>query len=112
VSGDAEGFGSGQGTFDVVWPSGPTAADGTTAATTRASFERAVIAFLWNGAFHGDVLYPELASRLSTRFPASRCVGYDVFGDTHGRDEERVVAALPSALQEHGVQFVISGIGN
>jgi hypothetical protein len=39
-----------------------------------------------------------------------RFVRYDVFGSTHGGDEQRVIAELPARLRERQVDAVISGM--
>jgi hypothetical protein len=40
----------------------------------------------------------------------TRVLCYDTFGSTHGRDEQRVLAELPSKLKALGVDAVISGM--
>ena len=47
----------------------------------------------------------------STRFVFNYAMAWREFGNTHGGDERKVVAALPQRLKELGVDAVISGMG-
>lgn len=47
---------------------------------------------------------------LAERFPDLRLIGHEVFGNTHGSDERKVVAELPGRLKGMGAHAVISGM--
>ena len=40
-----------------------------------------------------------------------RFVNYDVFGSTHGEDEQRILVDLPQKLRDLDVHALISGMG-
>jgi hypothetical protein len=95
----------------VVWPRGARLVDIAPAAKRPQSLAGKTIAFLWDYLFRGDEVFRILEEGLKERFPGARFVGYQTFGNTHGSDEHRVVAALPGRLQDHRVDAVISGMG-
>ena len=69
------------------------------------------VAFLWDHVFRGDELFPVLERELVARHPDIEIVGYAEFGNFHGSDEAKVIAALPNELESRRVQAVISGNG-
>ena len=98
-------------TYDVVWPKSPRGVHAVDPAPRLDSLDGKRVAFLWDYLFRGDELFPLLADELAARFPTVEILDYDIFGNTHGGDEREMIAALPSALREHRVDAVVSGIG-
>jgi len=65
---------------------------------------------LWDDLFRGDEIFPILERELVQRFPGVRFVRYDVFGSTHGPEEQRLIAERPERLRALRVDAVISGM--
>jgi hypothetical protein len=99
-------------TYEVVWPL--SAKHGTDDALPARldTLDGKVVAELWDYLYDGDRAYPLLREELTRRFPSARFVEYRAFGNIHGPDELEVVARLPEALAEHGVDAVICGVGH
>ena len=100
----------GRETYRVVWPRGAKTVQATNVAPRLGTLDGKVIGQLWDDLFRGDEIFPILEEELARRFPGVRFVRYDVFGSTHGRDEQRVLAELPSKLKALEVDAVISGM--
>jgi hypothetical protein len=69
------------------------------------------IGFVWDHVFRGDELFAVIEYALMERDRGLTFVGYEAFGDIHGRDAAEVVAALPSRLRAEEVDAVIVGVG-
>ena len=103
--------------FEVVWPRAPRGVQSQRLAERLprlggldgASPVR--IAFLWDHVFRGDEVFPALATELRRRVPGIDIVDYDQFGNTHGGDEDEVIAGLPDALARRHVDAVVSAMG-
>ena len=52
-----------------------------------------------------------LEKYLAEKYPRIKFVNYKEFGTTHGKDEAKVIADLPSNLKKYGYDAVISGVG-
>jgi len=104
------GAGDGREIYEVVWPRGVRTAVMSELAPRLSSLDGKTIGQLWDDLFRGDEIFPILERELSQRFPGVRFVRYDVFGSTHGGDEQRVIAELPDRLREQNVDAVISGM--
>ena len=96
--------------YRVVWPRGPHDGAGGDVAPRLATLEGKTIGQLWDDLFRGDEIFPMLEEELARRYPGVRFVRYDVFGSTHGRDEQQVLAELPAKLKALEVDAVISGM--
>jgi hypothetical protein len=96
--------------YRVVWPRGVQTAVMTELAPRLDSLAGKTIGQLWDDLFRGDEIFPILERELGQRFPGVRFVRYDVFGSTHGGEEQRVIAALPERLRALQVDAVISGM--
>ena len=97
-------------TYRTVWPRGKQTTDVTALADRLDTLSGKTIGQLWDYLFRGDEIFPILERELAGRFPGVRFVRFDVFGSTHGGEEQRVVAELPERLQQLGVDAVISGM--
>jgi hypothetical protein len=101
---------SGQTRERVLWPRGKKTVEVLSLAKRLHTLEGKTIGQLWDDLFRGDEIFPMLEQALSARFPGVKFVSYRVFGSTHGREEQRVLAELPARLGQHGVDAVISGM--
>jgi len=61
--------------------------------------------------FKGEEIFPMLRELLKHRYPDIRFVEYTMFGNTHGAQEEEMIATLPETLRKYGCNAVISGVG-
>lgn len=99
---------------DVVWPSAPLRVEeryeGEFAAR-GGDLARRRIGFIWDYVFHGDMMFEEIERELGARFEGVSFVGHEVYGNTHGHDEEEVLERLPEVLRATGVDSVILGVG-
>ena len=69
------------------------------------------VGFVWDHVFRGDEMFKTAEEELRAGDPRLTFVGYQAFGDIHGRDAANVVASLPSRLQAEEVDAVIVGVG-
>ncbi len=97
--------------YEVVSPLGPSAAEPVRPSPPIADLRDKTIGELWDYVFKGDQMFRIIRRVLSERYPGVRFVPFETFGNTHGKDEERIVAALPSMLRDLGADAVISGVG-
>ncbi len=98
-------------TFDDVWPKSARAVQARRAATRPVTLDGLRFAFLWDHVFRGDEVCPILERELRRRHPSIEVLGHEVFGNTHGSDEKRMLDRLPDALRDRGVDAVVSGMG-
>ena len=97
--------------YDVVWPGSPSGIEHRELAPRLDTLDGKRIGFLWDYLFRGDELFPVLERELSARFEGVTFVGYDIFGNTHGGDEAKVIDRLPDTLRSRAVDAVVSGMG-
>ena len=97
--------------LSALWPGGDNAVAPIETASRPASLSARRVGFLWNHMFRGEEIFPLLARQLEAEFEGVEFVGFDEFGSTFGADEHAVIDALPSRLDDLGVDAVISGIG-
>ena len=97
--------------YRVVWPLGRRGVKTGTAAPRLESLEGKTIGELWNYLYGGDQLFPLIEVLLKERFPHIKFINYAKFGNTHGKKEKEVIAALPGKLAEYGCDAVISATG-
>ena len=101
---------SNDGYFEAFWPRSPRQARIKPLAPRLDSLEGKTIAQLWDYMFHGDEIFELIEDALKARFPGVRFVSWREFGNTHGKDEREVVAALPQRFKELGIDAAISGM--
>jgi hypothetical protein len=99
------------GHYEVYWPRSPRLSKLRPLARRLDTLAGKKIAFLWDYLFRGDEVFAVLEQELKSRFPGLACVDWREFGNTHGTDERKVVAALPERFKELGVHAAISGMG-
>jgi hypothetical protein len=96
---------------DVVWPLGRQVSTRIPPPAPVADLRRATVGFLWDYVLRGDEIWASIRPELAARFPGVQLVGFDVFGNLHGPDEERERAALPGRLAATRVDSVIVATG-
>ncbi len=94
--------------YSVVRPVGRWAAEPI---RVRAATVARRVGFVWDHVFRGDEMFKVAEEELRARDPRLTFVGYQAFGDIHGRDAAQVVASLPSRLRAEEVDTVIVGVG-
>ena len=99
------------GHYEVYWPRSPRRSELRPLARRLDTLAGKKIAFLWDYLFRGDEVFAVLEEELKARFPGVSFVDWREFGNTHGTDERKVVAALPERFKELGVDAAISGMG-
>jgi hypothetical protein len=97
--------------YKALWPRSPRQARVKSLAKRLDTFEGKTIGWLWDYVFRGDEVFEQLEESLRERYPGLNFVHWREFGNTHGSDERRVVAALPEMLKAKGVDAVVSGMG-
>ena len=98
------------GHFDALWPRSPRLLKKKTLAPRLDMLAGKRIAFIWDYMFRGDEVCTLLEEGLKARFPGIEIVSWEVFGNTHSKNEREVVAALPARFKEHRIDAVISGM--
>ena len=97
--------------YEVVWPKGRSTLARKSLSKRLETLEGKTIGQLWDYVFRGDEIYRIIEKQLASQFPGVRFVSYDNFGNTHDKDEARVLAALPENLKKYGCDAVISAVG-
>ena len=98
------------GYYEVFWPRAERQQKRKALAPRLDSLEGKTVAQLWDFVFRGDEIFETLEEAMKARYPGIKFVSWREFGNTHGRDERQVVAALPERLKALGVDAVISGM--
>jgi hypothetical protein len=98
------------GYYEAYWPRTPLQIGIKQLAPRLSSLEGKTIAYIWDYILKGDEVFTYLGEGLKARYPGLRFVGWDEFGNIHGRNESEVVAALPQLLKQYDVDAVICGM--
>jgi hypothetical protein len=97
--------------YEVVWPLGKRAYADSDIVDRVADLSGKRIAAIWDYLFRGDEIFEIVSRKLSEQFPGMTFVAHQVFGNTHGSEQRKLVALLPEKLREHRVDAVISSVG-
>jgi hypothetical protein len=97
--------------YKVVWPLGNITYQPITIKPRPASLNGLTICELSDYGFKGEVIFPLIRELLKQRYPGIKFVEYTNFGNTHGSEEDEVIASLPEKLKSYGCNAVISGVG-
>ncbi len=97
--------------YKVVWPGGKKVVEKAQFARRLDSLEGKTIGELWDWVFRGDEIFPAVEREMARRYPGIKFVSYKTFGNTHGGDEAKVIAALPQKLRENKCDAILSGMG-
>jgi len=101
----------GEDVVQVVWPSGKLIYNGKPLASRVPDLKGKTVCELYDHLFRGEEIFPLIRNTLGKRYPGIKFVEYEVFGNIHGPEEAKVVAAVPELLRKHGADAVIVGIG-
>ena len=99
------------GYYEAYWPRGPRQAKIKPLAKRLDTLAGKKIAFLWDYLFRGDEIFETISEELKERYPGVTFIDCGAFGNTHGTDERKVVAALPQKFKAMGIDAAISGMG-
>jgi hypothetical protein len=97
--------------YAVVSPEGLPPDDLIVGSPPLTDLSTAVVAELWDYRFKGDLMFTVIKEELEARYPGIQFVPFVTFGDTHGADEEGVVARLPEMLERYGCTAAVSSVG-
>ncbi len=99
------------GYYEALWPRSPRQSKVRPLARRLDTLAGKTIAQTWDYVFRGNEVFEFLEEGIKARFPGVRFVSWREFGNTHGDEERKVVAALPARLKELKADAVISGMG-
>jgi hypothetical protein len=101
---------SGNGIYEVVWPSGERKQKMRPLAKRLDTLKGKTIAQLWDYLFAGDEVFTALEQKLRERYPDVKFVSWREFGSTHAVNEKELLASLPQWFKELGVDAAISSM--
>ena len=102
---------SDDGSYEVFWPRAPRRAVRRPLAHRLSTLEGKTVVQLWDFLFRGDEVFETIAATLKARYPGVTFVDWREFGNIHGTEERKVVAALPQKFKVLGIDAAISGLG-
>ncbi|MCG6203584.1 hypothetical protein LPW26_02935 [Rhodopseudomonas sp. HC1] len=102
---------SSSGSYQALWPGGTPAVELFSPARRPTDLNGLRFAFVWDYLFRGDEIFAILERTLRAKYPDAVFFGHDLFGNTLGADDHKVLAELPAKLAQHRIDVVISGIG-
>ena len=99
------------GYYEAYWPRGARQQKTRALAPRLDTLEGKTIGWIWDYVFRGNEVFEQLEASLSAQYPGMKFIHWSEFGNTHGSEERKVVAALPEKLKALGVDAVVSGMG-
>ena len=99
------------GYYEVYWPRSERQSKIKPLARRLENIAGKKVAFLWDYIFRGDEIFTILEKELKARFPGVTFVNWAEFGNIHGSEERKIVAALPQRFKELGIEAAITGMG-
>ena len=102
----------GEPIYKVVWPLGKSDYQIVSMKPRITDLSGKTVGELSHGGFRDQEIRPIVEETLSKQFPGIKFVDHTAFGNIHGPNEAKVVAALPANLHKHGVDAAITGIGS
>jgi alcohol dehydrogenase class IV len=100
-----------EGSYQVVWPLGKSISQPLELKPRLADLKGKTICELSDYGFRAEEIFPLVRELLSSRYPGVKFVEYQVFGNTHGPQENEIIANLAEKLRQQGCDAVISGVG-
>lgn len=97
--------------FEVMWPLSKKDVEDRRAAPRLPDLNGKTIAELWDIAFRGEVIYPQIREELKKRFPGVKFVDYSHFENFYTVKEKSILANLPAELRKYHCDAAIVGIG-
>jgi hypothetical protein len=101
---------SGNGLYEVVWPSGERKQKMRPLAKRLETLNGKTVAQLWDFLFAGDEVFTALEEKMREQFPDVKFVSWREFGSTHAVNEKELLASLPQRFKELGVDAAISSM--
>jgi hypothetical protein len=98
--------------YKVVWPLGRSTIQTVSMKPRIDGLGGKTIGELSHGGFRDQEIRPILEETLSKQYAGIKFIDQSVFGNIHGIDGAKTVAALPEKLREQGCDAVIVGIGS
>lgn len=99
---------TGDGRYEVVWPSGERRQRMRPLAERLDTLNGKTVAQLWDFLFAGDEVFIALEEELRAKYPDVGFVSWREFGSTHAVNEKELLASLPQRFRELGVDAAIS----
>jgi hypothetical protein len=97
--------------YKVVWPLGKLTYQPITLKPRPTDLNGLTVCELSDYGFKAEEVFPLVRKLLKQRYPDIKFVEYTVFGNTHGAQEDEVIASLPEKLKAKNCGVVISGVG-
>jgi hypothetical protein len=97
--------------YKVVWPLGKLTYQPITLKHRPAELNGLTVCELSDYGFKAEEIFPLIRGLLKQRYPDTKFIEYTAFGNTHGTQEDEIIAALPEKLQKLCCGAVISGVG-
>jgi len=97
--------------YKVFWPRGQKITKVAPLAKRLNTLKYKTICELWDWVFRGDEIFAILETMLRDRYPGIKIVSYNEFGNIHGSEEGKFIAALPADLNRYGCDAVLSAVG-
>ena len=98
--------------YRVVWPLGRSTVQAVSMKPRIDGLAGKVIGELSHGGFRDQEIRPILEEKLGKDYTGIKFIDHTVFGNIHGLDGAKTIAALPEKLREQGCDAVIVGIGS
>ena len=96
-------------TYSVVSPLGRRVQRSAVRAARPRTLDGVTIGELSNHKFDSEFTFAVIEKAILKRFPKTKFVSFDRFGDTYGARESEVIRDLPEKLKLYGCDLVISG---
>lgn len=97
--------------YKVVWPLGRLSYEPVNLKSRPTDLNSLTVGELSDYGFKAEEIFPMIRELLKERYPDIKFIEYPNFGNTHGAQEDKVIASLPEKLKKHGCNIVISGVG-
>ena len=97
--------------YKVVWPLGKRVAEPVALAPRVANLSGKTVCELSDYGFRAEEMFPLIRASLSQRYRKVKFIEYGTFGNTHGPQENEIIATLAEKLRQYGCDAVISGVG-
>jgi hypothetical protein len=97
--------------YKVVWPLGTLTYQPLTLHPRPFDLNGLTVCELSDYGFKAETIFPLIRKLLKERYPDIKFVEYAAFGNTHGTQEDEVIAGLADKLTKYGCGLVISGVG-
>jgi len=97
--------------YKAVWPLGKRVSEKVPLAPRIGDLRGKTVCELSDYGFRAEEMFPLIRASLSQRYPGIKFIEYNTFGNTHGPQENEIIAGLAEKLYQYGCDAVISGVG-